>query len=143
MIYRNKASTKTIGPKPAAMAVQRAPMHTERRPFIMYLRQMRSLNKILFTDLHQFTVAGQCTIHPNSPTQGHITIHTSAQTTSLPYSTIHPPTSSRSMNTMTCLSPRKQQPKTCREQHGNQSLIYVSYLAHNSSKIGKYSLRKA
>jgi hypothetical protein len=111
MIYRNKGSTKTIQPKPAAMAVQRALMHRQRRPRSMYLQQMRSLNKILFTDLYQFT--------------------------------IHTPPVSRSKYTMTCLSAHKQQTHPYREQHGNQSFMYVSYGRHDKPKIGNYSLRKA
>gem|GEM_PF-5464793 len=131
MIYCNKRSTKTIQLKPAAMTVQRALMHRERRPFIMYLRQMRSLNKILFTNLNQLT-----SHYTNpSPTQGQITI----QTTLL----IHTPASSRNKYTMTCLSAHKQQTHPYREQHDNQSFMYVSYGRHNSSKISKNSLRKA
>lgn len=76
---------------------------------------MRSL--ILFTDLHQFPVAA--------------------------HSTIHTPPGDRSKNTMTCLSAHKQQPHPYREQHGNQSLMYVSYGRHNRSKVSKNSLRKA
>jgi hypothetical protein len=125
MIYCNKGSTNTIQPKPAAMAVQRTLMYTERRPFIMYLRQMRSLNKILFTDPHQFTSTGKYTIHSSSTTQNHTTIHpnstTKGPTTSTTQSrtsaqtTIRPPASGRSKNTMTCLNARKQQPKACRK----------------------------
>jgi hypothetical protein len=108
---------------------------------------MRSLNKILFTDLHQLTVAGQYTTHSNPTAQARITIHpnstTQSQIATSAQPTIHTPASGRSKNTMTCLSAHKQQPKTCREQHGNQYLMYVSYRRHNKSKVGNYSLRKA
>ncbi|HXO74016.1 MAG TPA: hypothetical protein VN824_02275, partial [Puia sp.] len=131
MIYRNKGSTDPIQPKSAAMAAQRALMLVERLPFIMYLRQMRSLNKILFTYLYQVVTNSQSANDREIITPTTI-LHN-----------LYPLASSRSKYPVTRLSTHKQQTNPYREQHGNQSFMYVSYGCHNGVKVSNYSLRKA